>query len=89
MSDEIWFVKFFAPWCEDCQANQPEWEKVASHFRGVINIAMVDVTVDKDLAKTYNISETPSLIFFGAEKQPVLFSGNITSAPDMVDFAYT
>lgn len=32
-SNDLWIVKFFAPWCGHCQSLAPEWTKVAKALK--------------------------------------------------------
>ncbi|CAN0409179.1 unnamed protein product, partial [Discosporangium mesarthrocarpum] len=38
-----------------CKNLKPDWEKAASHLKGVVNVAAVDATVSKNLASKFQI----------------------------------
>jgi len=56
-----WFVEFYAPWCGHCQNLQPEWEKLASQLKGIVNVAKVDATVNGKTARRFGINAYPTL----------------------------
>jgi len=48
--DEPAFVEFYAPWCGHCKSLAPEYEIVATAFKGqAVKIASVDADKHKEL----------------------------------------
>jgi len=87
-SNELWFVEFYAPWCGHCQRLTPEWEKLASALKGIINVGAVDMTTDQAAGQAYGIRGFPTLKFFGSNKNaPEDYQGQRT-ASDMMNFAF-
>lgn len=70
MSQEPWFIKFYAPWCHHCQAMAPTWEQLAKSMRGKLNIAEVNCDKESLLCKKdVNVKAFPTIMFFkGAER---------------------
>eukprot|EP00927_Polykrikos_kofoidii_P005627 TRINITY_DN1222_c1_g1_i1.p1 TRINITY_DN1222_c1_g1~~TRINITY_DN1222_c1_g1_i1.p1 ORF type:complete len:478 (+),score=103.12 TRINITY_DN1222_c1_g1_i1:62-1495(+) len=65
-------VQFQAPWCGHCKKLVPEYERAASVLKASgVSLATVDATVEKDLARKYNVKGFPSLTWFedGAETE--------------------
>lgn len=76
---KAWFVEFFAPWCGHCKRLEPTWELISEQLEGEVVVASVDATVEKQLARRFNINGFPSLLFFkdgyyytfhGADREP-------------------
>ena len=53
-------VEFYAPWCGHCKSLAPEYEKAAKE----LDLAKVDVTVNKALGERFEIKGFPTLLFF-------------------------
>jgi protein disulfide-isomerase A6 len=68
------FVEFYAPWCGHCKNLAPKYEKVATAFAGEKNVvvAKVDATMQILLARKYDVTGYPTLIYFekGSNKEP-------------------
>ncbi|KAF6254016.1 thioredoxin-like protein [Scenedesmus sp. NREL 46B-D3] len=65
-SGEVWFIKFFAPWCGHCKRLAPAWGELATAFKDheTIKIAHVDCTTDRDVCTTADIKGYPTLKVF-------------------------
>ena len=48
-------VEFFSPGCGHCQGAAPIYEQVATSLKGIMPIAKVDVSVERELAGRYEI----------------------------------
>lgn len=70
MSQEPWFIKFYAPWCHHCQAMAPTWDQLAKSMRGKLNIAEVNCDKESLLCKKdVKVGAFPTIMFFkGAER---------------------
>jgi protein disulfide-isomerase len=69
MSQEPWFIKFYAPWCAHCQAMAPNWVQLAKEMKGRLNIGEVNCDVETRLCKDVRLRGYPTILFFrGGER---------------------
>ncbi|KAH8911488.1 thioredoxin [Coniochaeta sp. PMI_546] len=69
MTQEPWFIKFYAPWCHHCQAMAPIWEQLAKEMKGKLNIGEVNCDANARLCKDAKLRGYPTILFFkGGER---------------------
>lgn len=69
MTQEPWFIKFYAPWCHHCQAMAPNWEQLAKEMKGKLNIGEVNCDANARLCKDAKLRGYPTILFFkGGER---------------------
>ena len=69
MTQDPWFIKFYAPWCGHCQAMAPNWIQLAKEFKGKLNIGEVDCDAESRLCKDVHLRGYPTILFFqGGER---------------------
>ncbi|TVY52061.1 Uncharacterized protein LCER1_G004615 [Lachnellula cervina] len=69
MTQEPWFIKFYAPWCMHCQAMAPNWIQLAKEMKGKLNIGEVNCDVESRLCKDVHLRGYPTILFFrGGER---------------------
>jgi protein disulfide-isomerase len=69
LTDEPWFIKFYAPWCHHCQAMAPNWKQLAKEMAGKLNIGEVNCEKEKRLCKDVGVRGYPTILFFkGGER---------------------
>ncbi|KAK1988961.1 thioredoxin [Colletotrichum cereale] len=69
MTQEPWFVKFYAPWCHHCQAMAPNWQQLAKEMKGRLNVGEVNCDVESRLCKDVRLRGYPTILFFkGGER---------------------
>jgi thioredoxin len=59
-------VDFWATWCGPCRMLKPVLERVSSEegVADLVDFVLVDVETNKELADLYQVSGTPTIIFF-------------------------
>ena len=62
-------VDFTATWCGPCQRLAPILDELAGEFKGKVEVYKVDVDKCKSLAKAFEISSIPCLLFIPADGQ--------------------
>lgn len=73
---EVALVKFYAPWCGHCKALAPVFVEASEKLKDEAVLAEVDCTVDKSLAKRFNIQGFPTLILFKKGKEAGRYEGS-------------
>lgn len=69
MTQEPWFIKFYAPWCHHCQAMAPNWIQLAKEMQGKLNVGEVNCDAEKRLCKDAHLRGYPTILFFrGGER---------------------
>lgn len=82
---EPWFIKFYAPWCQHCQAMAPNWQGTARQMKEKLNVGEVNCDVEKRLCKDVKVRGYPTIMFFqGGEK--IEYEG-LRGLGDLISFA--
>ncbi|KAI0010016.1 thioredoxin-like protein [Xylariaceae sp. FL0662B] len=69
MTQEPWFIKFYAPWCHHCQAMASNWQQLAKEMKGKLNIGEVNCDAESRLCKDVRLRGYPTILFFrGGER---------------------
>ena len=85
ISDEPWFIKFYAPWCHHCQAMAPVWAQMAREMQGKLNVGEVNCEVHRRLCRDVHVKAYPTIHYFrGGER--VEYEG-LRGFGDLVSFA--
>ncbi|CAO0803515.1 unnamed protein product [Mucor circinelloides] len=82
-TDQLVAVEFYAPWCGHCQRLAPEWKKVATNLKGLVNVGAVDCDVEtnKGLCAMYEIKGFPTIKLFSPELRKDKRTGQMTKVP--------
>lgn len=69
VTQDPWFIKFYAPWCHHCQAMASNWQQLAKEMKGRLNIGEVNCDVESRLCKDVRLHGYPTILFFrGGER---------------------
>ena len=68
-------VDFAASWCGPCQRIAPILNELAKEYDGKIVIYKVDIDKNRELAKAFNVSSIPALLYIPIEGEPVMTIG--------------
>ncbi|KAF8448305.1 hypothetical protein BGX38DRAFT_1270315 [Terfezia claveryi] len=68
-TQDPWMIKFYAPWCQHCQAMAPAWAGLAREMQGKLRIGEVNCDEEKRLCREVRLRGYPTILFFqGGEK---------------------
>ena len=59
---------FHPPRCGHCVRLAPTWDELAGELTGKVNVAKLDATANRDVAKRFGVSGYPTLLFFSQGK---------------------
>ncbi len=68
-------VDFYADWCGPCRQLAPVLERQAELFAGKFKFVKINTDSEEELARTFQISGLPTVIFFEAGNQVGQFRG--------------
>jgi len=82
-SEQLWLLKFYAPWCGHCKRMAPILDEVAEMYRSdvvvgtdaVISFGKVDCTVEKAVCGMWNVSGYPT-VYLSKGSDQWLYSGS-------------
>lgn len=63
LGDKPAIVDFTASWCGPCQRIAPVLESLAKEYDGKIVVYKVDVDKERELAKAFNVSSIPAILY--------------------------
>lgn len=75
LSDKPAIVDFAASWCEPCRQIAPILEELAEEYGDRIMVYKVDISKEKKVARAFNISSIPAILYIPVGKDPVLTIG--------------
>lgn len=70
-------VDFSAGWCQPCKALAPTIDKVATEYKGKMDVYKIDIDAAQDTAASLGIMSVPTCIFFRDGKEVDRFTGNV------------
>ena len=76
LGDKPAIVDFTATWCGPCQRIAPILEELAAQYDGKIVIYKVDIDKNRDLAKAFNVSSIPAVLYIPLDGEPVMTVGS-------------
>eukprot|EP00828_Plagiopyla_frontata_P031191 TRINITY_DN4102_c0_g1_i1.p1 TRINITY_DN4102_c0_g1~~TRINITY_DN4102_c0_g1_i1.p1 ORF type:complete len:309 (-),score=68.32 TRINITY_DN4102_c0_g1_i1:153-1079(-) len=82
-SDDLWMIKFYAPWCGHCKQLAPIWTQLATKLKGKVKVGKVDATTEKNIASQYQIQGYPTLKMFPPGKKSYSSAQNYEGGRDL------
>jgi len=79
-------IEFYAPWCGHCKALKPHYEEAAKQLAGIVPLAAVDCTTERELCNQHGVQGFPTLkIFTKGSETPAEYKGGRQTA-DIVSY---
>jgi thioredoxin len=76
LGDKPAIVDFTATWCGPCQRIATILEELAVAYDGQIVIYKVDIDKNRELAKAFNVSSIPAVLYIPLDGEPVMTVGS-------------
>lgn len=76
LGDKPAIVDFTATWCGPCQRIAPILDELAGEYDGKIVIYKVDIDKNRELAKAFNVSSIPAILYIPLNGDPVMTVGS-------------
>ena len=78
--NDLWFVKFSSPDCENCKVMEQSWTDLAKELTGTnIMVADVNCVAEPDVCKKFSVTTYPTLIFIDNGKMAQFKGGRTVS----------
>ncbi|XP_070829707.1 protein disulfide-isomerase tmx3a-like [Chaetodon trifascialis] len=64
-ADDIWLIKFYAPWCLVCKQLDPVWHQIGAELKSLgspVNVGKSDASVSTGLAKEFRVRGYPAIL---------------------------
>lgn len=94
LTENGWFIKFYAPWCGHCKKLAPVWDQLHVNNKSQLNVGKVDCTSDLagSLCQQFGVRGYPTLIYFppmGAPKPSTVDEQGNSVEVDSAFFKYS
>ena len=76
LGDKPAIVDFTATWCGPCQRIAPILDQLAAEYDGKVVIYKVDIDKNRDLAKAFNVTSIPAILYIPLSGEPVMTIGS-------------
>ncbi|XP_061694836.1 protein disulfide-isomerase TMX3-like isoform X11 [Syngnathoides biaculeatus] len=63
-TEDIWLIKFYAPWCSMCKQLDPLWHRIGSELKSAgshVNVGKCDAVANAGLAKEFKVRGYPAI----------------------------
>lgn len=68
-------IDFYADWCRPCKIIAPIMDELAAEYKDKIHFVKVDTDVESELARQFNISGIPAVLFCPVGGEPIMTTG--------------
>jgi thioredoxin 1 len=68
-------IDFYADWCRPCKMIAPIMDQLSEEYEGKVRFYKVNTEKEPEVAKAFNISSIPTLLFIPMTGSPVVVRG--------------
>lgn len=70
-------IDFYADWCKPCKMISPFMEELAQEYKGKVHFLKINVDVEEELARQFNISSIPAVMYCPKNGKPQMNIGGM------------
>jgi thiol-disulfide isomerase/thioredoxin len=56
-------ILFYVDWCKHCKNFKPEWKKLASKIKGLVETVSVNGDTNQEMMNLYNVDKFPTIVY--------------------------
>jgi thioredoxin len=88
IGDQPVIIDFYADWCRPCKMVAPIMDELSKEYKGKVRIYKINTDEQRELAKLFNISSIPAMLFIPKNGKPQMSVGAMQK-PAYVDMIKT
>lgn len=56
-------ILFYVDWCKHCKNLKPEWKKLASKIKGLVETVSINGDTNQEMMELYNVDKFPTVVY--------------------------
>lgn len=78
--DQPCIIDFYADWCRPCKMIAPIMVELSKEYKGKVRIFKINIDEQRELAKLFNVSSIPAVLFVPNKGKPQMAVGAMQKA---------
>jgi len=78
--DQPCIIDFYADWCRPCKMIAPIMVELSKEYKGKVRIYKINIDEQRELAKLFNVSSIPAVLFVPNKGKPQMAVGAMQKA---------